>query len=427
MSLFLETAGLSDIAFANLFTISGQDGGLGSNTVGGGLDQVTYTLTAGQPATATQLNTLVNTNFGVPIVITALNGGTDPHTGQNVTGNGFTFTDTSSGSPVIRVVYDVSQCCGAGLAAFDTGHNHITSPNPVILYHELSHALRRANGTTQTNDEIPAETDENVMRGVLGLCLRDVNNHDADCAGGNNCGGSDGGIGLPPSAGCGSSGGDGCFVVTAATGSAQSIEIVRLRRLRDEIATTSGMAAQLIDAIYREYYQFSPGFAARIRESAVARRLVLAIVVEPLLAWYTLAATLALRRSDRRAVAESTDAIRAACGSRAGKLLVATLRRLLRRRLARVPLAAWAIADPLARVWAHANTSADLHQQVAQWLTSAPLDRMTPPRCGPALERELGVLFAFCAFNPAACADLKARATALWPAATAVSARPDLF
>ena len=45
-------------------------------------------------------------------------------------------------------------------------------------------------------------------------------------------------------------------------GSAESAEVNRLRRLRDRVAARSGLAGELIDRIYRDYYQFSPDIAA---------------------------------------------------------------------------------------------------------------------------------------------------------------------
>ena len=59
--------------------------------------------------------------------------------------------------------------CGQGIYAVDTNGNHIASPNPVILYHELSHAFRYAMGQLKSNEEESAATDENDMRSQLAL------------------------------------------------------------------------------------------------------------------------------------------------------------------------------------------------------------------------------------------------------------------
>jgi hypothetical protein len=442
MTLFTDLSGMSSVAFSNLFTISGDDGGLGVTDAPGDTTVflVQYTETAGQPATADRLSALVNTDFGMPIVITAVNGGNDPYSGLDVTGNGFTYILDS----VIRIVYDISQCCGQGIFVFDTGNNHISLPNPVILYHELSHAFRAGQGTTQTNDEPPAETDENVLRTQLGLCLRDVNNHGGGCGSGDNCGGSDGGPdGGPTAAGCAAGNDDGCFIVTATTGSPVSVELVGLRLLRDQISMMSPLADRLIESIYREYYQFSPDMALRLHHDEMARMAVLGLVVRPLLAWYSLAGTLALSHSDSDAIERASHDLVAACprfpgtGSivsilatiRAGGSLPLAAPRLLRdltprlRQAAGLPHVAWAILDPLARAWAVATRHADPVEQVAQWLADAPIETLTPPADPAALDGQLRGLARFYQFQPRARMQLGSRLAVAWPEARATLAR----
>ncbi|MBB5460512.1 hypothetical protein [Paraburkholderia sp. Cpub6] len=108
-----------------------------------------------------RLNQLVNNNFGAPvataqhIVVTALNGGNDPHGSGDITGNGATYVDSTGPSPVIRIVYNVSQCCGKGNFGLDSQGNHITTPNLIILFHEFSHAFRAVTGTNQASNEPP--------------------------------------------------------------------------------------------------------------------------------------------------------------------------------------------------------------------------------------------------------------------------------
>src|SRR5262249_26155679 len=109
-----------DVVFGDLFSISRQDGGLGEADVADPtLLQVTYDDRSGQPATADRLNTLVNTDFGIPVSMTALPGETDPNSGIDITGNGITYIDSSSGFSIVRVVYDDTQCNGAGIFTFD--------------------------------------------------------------------------------------------------------------------------------------------------------------------------------------------------------------------------------------------------------------------------------------------------------------------
>ena len=56
-----------------------------------------------------------------------------------------------------------------------------------------------------------------------------------------------------------------CFIVTATTGSPESVEVNRLRELRDRVSTASTFGAQLIDVIYSEYAQFSPRLQRSLR------------------------------------------------------------------------------------------------------------------------------------------------------------------
>lgn len=457
MSIFLDNAGAAGTGFFNLLTVSGEDGGLGLTEVPGDatISQVTYLETAGQPATADRLNQLVNNIFPGPvvptqnIVVTPLNGGNDPYLSGDITGNGVAYIDRTGTSPVIRIVYDVSQCCGAGIFLFDTGGNEITDPNPVIVYHELSHAFRAVTGTNLPDDEVPAQTDENVLRAQLGLCLRDVNNHDGGCGSGNDCGGSVGNAdGGPPSGGCASaSGGGGCFIVSATTGSPASAEVTRLRYLRDRVAAASSLGAQLIEEIYREYYQFSPGIAANLEEDAVARKAVLWVVVRPLLAWYTLAGAVALDRADENAVTQAAQDVISACptylgGSSLGallerirfseplpadapKLLIDLAPRL--QKAARMRFASWAILDPLIRVWKAPGSHYHVIDEVSQWLATAPLEALTPPSDSESMEVEFRGLAGLFDFQPAARRQLGVRLAAAWPGTTTTLERYGFF
>jgi hypothetical protein len=449
MALFLDQGGDSGTAFLNLYTISSSDGGLGDTAVVGDptVLQVTYARTKAS-ATAVRLDTLVNGVSSIPpIVITALNGGTDPYTGANVTGNGVTYVDSSSGFDIIRTVYDIGQCNGAGIALFDISGNPISAPNAVILYHELSHAYHgvihqfpfpQSACPGNTTDEPAAEIDENVLRSQLNLCLRDVCNHGLQCGPGDDCGGSTG-----PD---GSTGPEIiCFIVTATTGSSASEEIVVMRQLRDRVAAVSGLGAQLIDAIYGEYFQFSPAIAADLQQDATAREAVLQIVVRPLFAWYTLAGALGLER-DAAAVKRAVRDVGKACPRylastiaalletiRAGEPLPAGAPRMLLdfapriREAAQFRFASWAILDPLVRVWTSTSRQLDVTDEVAQWLATAPVQALRPPRDAAALDREFGGLAKFLDFDPAARQQLGARLLEAWPDAAEALERHGLI
>jgi hypothetical protein len=593
MSLFDDQAGVAGAAFSDLFTISGSDLGLGEDPVASDptVQQVTYAETAGQPATADRLNNLVN-GTGTPsvpatppIVITALNGGNDPHSGLDVTGNGFTYMDNTGTSPVIRAVYDVSDCNGQGIQVFDAGGNLIAEPRAVIIYHELSHAFHFAIGQIpfpqtacpgNTTDEPAAEIDENVLRAQLGLPLRDPCNHGGQCGGGpsNSCftgdtrvtladgeeksiegvrtgdlvlgrsgranrvigierpllgdrklfafnGGAPfvtaehpimttaGWKAIDPEATaaenpflvvgrlmlndvlvilkeCAVAVGaaesaeivepvlesislirleeshadpgmpvynlllDGdhtyfangllvhnkCFIVSATTGSPVSEEVIRLRQLRERVAATSDLSARLIDAIYREYFQFSPGIAVELDQDAVARKAVLWIVVRPLLAWYSLACILALER-DESAVKNALRDISSACPRYLGASSIATLLETIRageplptdapqllldfapriQEAARLRFASWGILDPLVRAWGSTARSRDVVDEVAQWLATAPLEALPTQGDSDLLAQDVAGLASFFDFRPTARLQLGARLAAAWPSA----------
>ena len=438
MTILLDTAGAgTSEGFTDCFGISRSDGNLGDTP---GPDpsvlQLTYAGARPSGATAARLHDMVNNNLPSAIVIqnvviTALNAGIDPYSGLDVTGNGFTYVDTSTTPDVIRVVYDITLCLNAGIFVFDTGGNHITLPRLPLLYHELSHAFRGMTGTNAPNDEPPAETDENVMRGVLGLCMRDINNHGGGCGGGDDCG-------APPNG--------GCFIVSAATGSSESAEVVRLRRLRDRVAGASGLCARLIEAVYQEYARFSPAIATSLGSDPAARQAVLWIVVRPLFAWYSLAETLGFEAANPKAVRRAAKEVRGACPRylegfsigpllerfRTGEPLPDDAPRLLRefeprlRKAAGLRFASWAILDPLVRAWTAAARRADPVDEVLAWLSAAPVEELPPPAGGPgAIVRELSELERLLEFQPSLFHQTRERLATAWPdAAVAVPGGP---
>ena len=382
MTLFIDLSGDENQTFTDLYSISSHDGGLGEDEIGADqtIDQVSYLETPGSPATADLLNTLVNTDFGTPIIITALAGGIDPHSGKDVTGNAFTYLESSGTAPVIRIVYDDSQCNGAGTWGLDVNNNHIATPNSCLLYHELSHAYRRA--ARMPDNEQLAIGDENVMRAELGQCLRDVDNHNGGCGPGNTCGGRN----------------NGCFIVSAATGSAESLEVVRLKQLRDRVVRSTRLGAQLLDAIYRDYYRFSPRLAIELHRNNELREGVLNFAVRPLIAWYFLAETLSLDPDDTDSRQSRCDAACRTClitvdpavvgeamtaiktGQRLPRNSPSTLSYLAERtqEMPSLQFASWAILEPLAQLWTSVANKSDPCEQVHAWLTATPLEALNP-------------------------------------------------
>lgn len=237
--------------------------------------------------------------------------------------------------------------------------------------------------------------------------------------------------------------GGGCFIVTATTGSAQSAEITRLRHLRDRVASTSRLGDQLIAVIYRDYAQFSPAIAVELERDLLTQKAVLWGAVRPLLAWYSLAGVLAFEHTDRAAVAQASRDVRDACprylggpsiiavleAIRAGHPLPVASHPLLQEFAPRIQAAAglrfasWAILDPLLRAWRCATERLDVVDQVAQWLATAPLDALSPPRDPQLLAKELTVLATFFDFQPAARRQIGERLIPAWPDAADALAR----
>jgi hypothetical protein len=222
-----------------------------------------------------------------------------------------------------------------------------------------------------------------------------------------------------------------CFIVTATTGSPESVEVNRLRELRDRVSTASQFGAQLIDTIYGEYAQFSPRVAAELEDDEASREAVLQLVVRPLLAWYTLAGTLGLEDANRETISQAVRDVVNACPRYMGRSVVTMLEALrsgealpehapplvfdLVPRVAHLPYASWAILDPLIRAWRSATDNLDLIEEVAQWLSSAPLESLAPASDPKQLDRELAVLADFLDFRPMARRQLGERLVAAWP------------
>ncbi|HEY5028101.1 MAG TPA: CFI-box-CTERM domain-containing protein [Candidatus Angelobacter sp.] len=279
-------------AFADLVQISNMDGGIGQDPPVGDLIHITYT----QSQTGTcpnRLNTLVNTTFPaipadpVDIVILALDnsfvasngtllgafGGETLNPGQTDS-NGFTNPTNSA-----LVLYDTSQGGGAGycLKGAVSGNYDLQTPNPVILYHELSHAFRictasslslAASGCTASPEEAAAEVDENDMRTQLGIPLRDTTDH----------------CGQACSGGAGPNTGSCCIVATIATGSPYSPEVNALRQVRDSFLRRSEVGYSFFEHLHHDYYGFSPEVRRMMAVTPELKKLIETWFVRPLTA-----------------------------------------------------------------------------------------------------------------------------------------------
>jgi hypothetical protein len=389
LTLFVNVAtGLPDSAFADLFAICGRDGGLGEanvptdNTVA----QITYDENNVGVPTADRINLLVNTDFGVPIIVTALHSDDPSPAGGTIAGDGATGQPGGAGNPVL-VFYDAQQCDGNGIwvIADSDGKTHIPSPAPIPLYHELSHALHFATGTVNPNsalEEQAAEVDENVMRAEMGVFLRRVTDHTGGC----------GGVSASPPS---------CAIVTAAYGTDVQSQVDRLRHFRDTALRATALGQNLFDDLHRQYYLFSPGIADDMRADPILMDAFRIQLVAPLLAFYELACSVtsghpetrdafaavisaaqnALQSHDYIDHGQATALARALERLAQGKpgqpaisddsYLAAYLETQLAGDLNGLLLVRWALVMPLAQVWgalASDVTPNELPRRLAEWL-----------------------------------------------------------
>jgi hypothetical protein len=93
------------------------------------------------------------------------------------------------------------------------------------------------------------------------------------------------------------------------------------------------------------------------------------------------------------------------------------------REAAQMRFVAWAILDPLARLWNAAAYGHDMADAVSAWLADAPLEAVTPPSRPSALDFELAALARLLAFNPTVKPVVGARLAAAWPSASEALAR----
>jgi hypothetical protein len=253
-------------AFVDLIIIADDDG-VGLDDPAGGMQQVRYTPTvAGAPQT--RLDALVNTAFSPDygsgaqnvdtIIIAGLSGFTLDD-GTSFANNGTALPPASSGLPGASlnttenclVIYDTQQnIC----VARDGTNGDIDLPisNPVVLYHEFSHAFRIVNNNLlaltagcdpSSPEENAAIIDENDLRTQIANRqgetpeLRDPGIH---------CG----------SVGCSSSG--CCIIATVASKSFSSQQVQYLRLIRDHFVRSTEVGYAFFEQFFRDYYSFSP-------------------------------------------------------------------------------------------------------------------------------------------------------------------------
>jgi hypothetical protein len=325
MTLFVQVdaagVGAGDVdsnrVISDIGVVANGDTGLGFDPLAGGRQQVTYARTLGG-APQLRLETLVNTAFtpdygsgpqAVAIIamvvgdnfvlsdgtsIQALAAVTLPPAGSGLPG------DTLNPLTDCLVIYDMGPLGLGNICVARAGSGGVLdlgAPSSVVLYHELSHALRIGNNnqlalTVACNPSSPEEhaaiDDENVLRTqnatAMGVApvLRDPNNH---CA-------------MP--CGSGGSGGSCCIIASVASGSPISPLVQELRHLRDTLLRRSEAGFAFFQALHQDYYDFSPQVCTLMAGTPGLSSLVLQGYVEPLM--------IMLRTMQARALADLDDA-----------------------------------------------------------------------------------------------------------------------
>lgn len=424
-------------AAVDLAVAANGDTGLGLAAQVGNRQQVTYARTL-NGAPPVRLDTLVNTaftpNYGggpqaVNIVVLPvgsnffLNDGTSilvvggvalPPQGSALAGAGLNNTNDC------LVIYDTSQNNGTGYCTARAGTGgtlDLQTPNPIILYHELSHAFRIVNNTLlaltvacnpSSPEENAAITDENDLRtqianatGVTPV-LRDTGIH---------CGGLCGGGG-------GGGGGSCCIIASVASNSPISVEVQALRELRDRFLRKTEVGFAFFQKLLHDYYAFSPQVCTVMAQKPALSRLVLEGYVRPLIIALRLLQLYAFDRpTDARLgrafadyqpeAAEAADKLALLERARAysqgeietGEPATEELVQILRERAWSSDHVRWALIEPV-RIYGEAlgayaagSKRADigriLRQAFVAWAADMPLDHVWASLSAKQLKREL--------------------------------------
>jgi hypothetical protein len=446
MALFIQNdatgAGAGSLApnqaFVDLATIANGDTGLGLAAQAGNQQQVTYARTLGGPP-PTRLDNLVNTTFNpdyglgagpqaVNIIILPVLANFTLNDGRSILTVGGTSLPPSNSGLVGAVLNTTNNC----LVIYDTTQNNakgyctaragtggtldLQTPNPVILYHELSHAFRIVNNgqlavTAACNPSSPEEhaaiVDENDMRTQLAAAgttpvLRDPGNHcGAVCSGG----------GTPPCC---------TIIASVASGSPLSTEVLALRALRDSLLRKNEVGFSFFELLHHDYYAFSPQVCVLMAQHPDLQKDILEGFVRPLVNVFGLIERYALGGGNAAAIGEqfvAANSDRVASVRRLGMLALA--REVLsggdaeitheQRELAKLLYPAlksehvvWALIQPL-QIYESA-----LHSQLAEcevdklgkqicdaidsWTCRMPLDDVWAGLAAEEVRAELGVL-----------------------------------
>jgi hypothetical protein len=252
-------------AFVDLVMIANDDGIILDDPVGG-MQQVNYNRTL-NGAPQLRLDALVNTAFtpdygggaaNVDIVVIPGLSGFTLDDGTSYANNGTALPPAGSGLPGAGlnttahclVIYDTQQ--NICVARDGTGGDiDLPISNPVVLYHEFSHAWRTVNNTMlaltaecdpSSPEENAAIVDENDLRTQIANRrgetpeLRDPGIHCGDVGCDSGC----------------------CIIATVASKSLTSPQVEYLRFVRDHFVRSTEVGYAFFEQFFRDYYSFSP-------------------------------------------------------------------------------------------------------------------------------------------------------------------------
>lgn len=280
-------------AFVDLVIIADDDG-VGLDDPAGGLQQVSYNQTV-SGAPQDRLNTLVNTTFSpdygggaqnVDILVIAGLSGFTLDDGTSFANNGTALPPASSGlagaslntTENCLVIYDTQQNICVAREGTD-GDIDLPISNPVVLYHEFSHAFRIVNNnllelTADCDPASPEENaaiiDENDLRTQIANRqgetpeLRDPDIH---------CG----------QVGCNSG---CCIIATVASKSLNSRQVQYLRAIRDHFVRSTEVGFAFFEQFFRDYYSFSPQVCTLMAGHPEVTRHLLEGYINPLLEFW---------------------------------------------------------------------------------------------------------------------------------------------
>lgn len=301
-------------AFVDLVIIANDDG-VGLDDPAGGRQRVTYTRTENGPPQL-RLDALTNTAFtpdyglgagpqNVDTVVIAGLSGFTLDDGTSFANNGTALPPSNSGlagaglntTQNCLVIYDTQQ--NICVARDGTGGDiDLPISNPVVLFHEFSHAFRIVTNallalTGECDPSSPEENaaivDENDLRTQIANrqgetpVLRDPGNH------------------------CGSVGCDGgcCIIATLVTRSSRSPQVQSLRCVRDNFVRRTEVGHAFFERFHRDYYGFSPQVCTILAGHQDLTAHLLDGYVEPLLDFWRMM----IERSE--GVLERADLVRA--------------------------------------------------------------------------------------------------------------------